>query len=142
MFIDQSLALSTAQAVTVTAPSTNSFDLGSARDIGLGTELDFIVEVPSVAFTAGGAATLQIQVQVATDVAFTVPVIVSTTEAIPKASLVVGFQRFIKVPIGTNLRFVRLNYIVATGPMTAGTLSAQVILGEQLSPIYAAVQPA
>lgn len=141
MFLDQALAVSTNQAVTVSAASSGVIDLGSARDIGLGTELDFVVEVPLTAFTAAGAATLEIQVQVATDAVFTAPVIVSRTPAIPVASLVVGFQKFIKVPIDTNLEFVRLFYVVATGPMTAGALSSQIVLGEQKSPIYPAVQP-
>ena len=55
---------------------------------------------------------------------------VAVTAAIPKATLVAGYQHIIPMP--TKLRrYCRVYYTVATGPLTAGTFSAQIVTGIQ-----------
>ncbi len=115
-------------AVTVTAPSTNVIDMLSARDVGAGDDLEAHVQVLTT-FTAAGAATMQIAYQTSPDNITFVNVLLSPLYAV--ASLVPGVPIFrYKVPIfqlldtGTPNRYHRLNYTIATGPMTAGALTA------------------
>src|SRR5438270_7395377 len=128
---DSSLTFSVAQAVTATTFSTNTIDLGVARDIGVGEELNVLVRV-GTAFTAAGAATLNIQLVTSANANLSSPTIIGQTDAIPKANLVVGAQILIPIPesVINNLgqRYFGLQYTVGTGPMTAGTVDAYVLI--------------
>ncbi len=154
MILDINNTLSAAQAVTVTAvsdrtfdtaglgignPVTNAFGLQNAsfgQDIGGGgpgvSSPQLLVQV-GTAFTAGGSATFKAQLQCAVDVANTgLPVTWDTiveTDTIAVALLTAGAQvAAFNVPdryLGQGFpRFYRVNYVVATGPMTAGTVNA------------------
>lgn len=158
-FLDQALKLSVAQAVTVTAASTNLYDvtgagsgnspnmtfgvnaLGVAQtagfDIGTGDAAARPTLLLSVdtTFTAGGAATLTAQIQAAPDNGSNAPGTFTTiieTGALALAQLVAGKLFAIPIPglaPGEALpRFYRVNYVVATGPMTAGAISASILL--------------
>lgn len=146
-----------ATAITVTAASTNIFDLHGAslipafsstvlpgRDMGAGSSganIPKIVVLVTTTFTAGGAGTLQVQFQGAPDNGSGSPgsyVTYAETPALALASLVAGnrifdidWPRILPTPNTPALlpRFVRLNYVVATGPMTAGKLTAYMVLG-------------
>lgn len=60
MYVDAQLLFSDAQAVTAAAASTNTVDLGIARDIGAGQDL-YVVSVCDVAMTdAGSDSTLDV----------------------------------------------------------------------------------
>src|SRR6185312_15492509 len=94
-------------------------------------------------FTAGGAATLQVSIQAAVDAGgggsaqtpgtFYDQVM---TGALPVANLTAG-REILRTPIprwqvcaanvNTRPRFYRLNYTVATGPMTAGAVLSTVV---------------
>jgi hypothetical protein len=136
-----------ATALTVTAVSTNVLDtVGTGlppspqgNDIGIGPQLKARVCFLTT-LTAGGAATLTIQLQAAPDNGG-VPggyIILMQTDAMPVAKLIAGAFVDLEVPPlppqGETLppneapanvpRFYRLNYIVATGPFTAGTIEA------------------
>jgi hypothetical protein len=154
MFLDQALKLSDAQAITVTAASTSLYDVTGAGagnvpnmifgttglagvDIGLGDSAARPTAYFTVGttFTAAGAATLQIQLQAAVDNGAGSPgayVTISETSAIAVALLVAGANLQMPIPpltIGQDLpRFYRFNYVVATGPMTAGTLTGAILL--------------
>lgn len=115
-------------AITVTANSTNVLDMLSARDVGVGDDLEAHVNVLT-AFTAAGAATLTIDYATSADNSSFVVVMRSPIYAV--ADLVVGAKIFrYKVPVfqlndvGTPNRYHRLQYTVATGPMTAGAITA------------------
>lgn len=136
MILDQQTLLSDAQAITVTAVSTNVIDLGPiasgmVRDIGKGKPIPLLIQVIE-AFLAAGAATLTFALQVDNDAAFGSPKTVWTSAAIGKAELIPGkviIPEFI--PRGTDERYMRLSYTVATGPMTAGKVTAGVTMGNQ-----------
>ncbi|KYK44543.1 hypothetical protein A1D31_14190 [Bradyrhizobium liaoningense] len=136
MIFDRQSLLSDAQAITVTAPSTNVIDLGPiatgiVRDIGKGKQIPLLIQVIE-AFTAAGAATLTVTLQVDNDGAFGSPKTVWTSPALALADLVAGKVIIPEyVPRGTDERYMRLNYTVATGPMTAGKITAGVTMGNQ-----------
>lgn len=131
MITDANLTLSASQAVTVTAFSANTIDLGQARDIGAGEELNIYVNVEQAA-TAAGAATVNFQVVTSANANLSTPTIIGQTDAIPKASLVVGLQIPIPVPRSVinqlGQRYLGLQYTVGTGPLTAGIFSAGVVI--------------
>lgn len=126
-------------AVTATAFSTNIIDLLNAREMATDQYGGFPIVTVTVGqtFTAAGAATLQLQVQGSVDnVTYA---ILDQTDAIPKANLVVG--TIIRLPLGKLQpqsaginRYYKLQYVVGTGPMTAGTVEADLVIGaEQLN---------
>ncbi|MDB5405204.1 MAG: hypothetical protein JWL84_116 [Rhodospirillales bacterium] len=134
-------------ALTASAASTNVLDtVGTGipaspqgNDLGIGPQLKARICIQT-ALLASGAATLQIQLQAAPDNAGApgTYITISQSDAIPKASLVAGAFIDLEVnplpPQGmtsppteapANIpRFYRLNYVVATGPFTAGTIEA------------------
>ena len=134
MILDNQTLLSNQQAITATAASTNVIDLGPigngiVRDIGNGKPIPILVQVTE-AFTAAGAATLTVALQTDDNAGFSSPKTVYTTAVIALADLKVGRQITLDyIPRGTNERFMRLYYTVATGPMTAGKVHAGVLHG-------------
>lgn len=129
MILDKQLTLSDAQAITATADSTNAINAGQAG-ANIGNQVDLLCEVEE-AFTAAGAGTLTVSLVTATDEAFTSPVTLVTTAAIPKATLVRGYQIPISFLPAQLLQFFKLVYTVGTGPMTAGKINAGLVLGRQ-----------
>lgn len=152
MIFDQTLLLSKVQPITVTAPSTNVIDLLAAgrsprhatalkRNLGIGFAIPFLIQVTED-FAAAGAATLTIEMQSSTDEAFTSPVAVWNSGAIPIADLKAGQNLGLVnyIPKGRNdrgltARYFRLQYTVATGPFTAGRIQAGVVAAVQTNPL-------
>lgn len=134
MILDNQTLFSDQQAITVTAASTNVIDLspiagGLARDIGPGKPIPVLVQVTED-FDAAGAATLTVSLQVDDNSSFSSPKTVISTAAIALADLKAGYQVNLDyVPRGTNERYMRLNYAVGTGPMTAGKVHAGILWG-------------
>lgn len=124
------------QAITATAASTNTIDLGPIdagmrRDIGPGKPIPVLLQVVED-FAAAGAATLTVALQVDDNTAFSSPKTVATLSAIALADLKAGKQLPLDfIPRGTNERYMRLNFTVATGPMTAGRITAGITVGHQ-----------
>jgi len=138
MILDKLLMFSEAQAVTATAASTDVIDLsplkGTRRDIGVGEQLEFWTNVNTTA-AAAGAATLNVQLQTSADNSTWVTLYDSGSLAL--AALVAG-KRILstKVPQGV-LKYLRVNYVVATGPLTAGAFTAGINLDVDANTFYA-----
>jgi hypothetical protein len=168
MQLDIESVLSNAQAVTVTAASTGVYDVAGlgvgvpvnnrigvagtvfGSDVGGGGPLASAPQIGAwvvTTFTAGGAATLQVQVQAAVDNgsggAGTWDTIVES-DAVPVANLLSGTPGapLISYTLPRRYqgqgfpRFYRLNYVVGTGPMTAGAISAALLTGIDDVPFY------
>lgn len=133
MLTDAFLQLSTAQAVTATAVSTNTVDLGVARDIAPGKPLYAVFQIDTT-FTAAGAATMNCQIVSSAAANLGSPTVIADSGPIAVAQLTAG-RRLIGVPIGPNpvaatpngQRFIGAQYTVATGPMTAGAITATIV---------------
>lgn len=131
MFLDKQNQFSAAQAVTVTASSTNVIDLGPKSAAGNavgangGEEILFNIDT---AFTAAGAATLTISVRSSDSSNMSSPTIHTVSDALPVASLTAASRvAFLpKIPANAK-RYVDINYTVATGPFTAGAITATVV---------------
>lgn len=129
MINDKLLMFSEAQAVTASAASTDTIDLGpidgTRRDIGVGEALEYWVTTNATA-TAAGAATVNVQLQTSPDNSTWTTLTSSGDLAL--ASLVAG-RRIVsqKVPQGVQ-RYLRVNYVVGTGPLTAGAFTAGINL--------------
>lgn len=136
MIIDAFNRFSDAQAVTVTAVSTNVVDLGLG-DKGIG-ERAFRLRIDAVeAALAAGAATVTFDLQTDDNEAFSSPTVVFSSGAIGKAALGLG-ARAVDAPVPMGLqRYVRINYTVATGPLTAGKFSAALVLDTPANVAYA-----
>lgn len=128
MFIDKALQVSNEQAVTASAASTDVIDFGQANpNVGLDDRSNMVITVDE-SVTASGAATVTFSVQDSADNSSFADV--SVTPAIGKASLTAGQQ--IVIPMPTKLRrYCQVYYTVATGPLTAGKFSAQIVTGIQ-----------
>lgn len=130
MILDNFLLFDNNSAITTGGPSGNVLDLLNARDIAIGYPLLVLVQ-PVQTFTAGGAATLQVQFQGSADnVSFTTYV---ESLAQPLASLAIGKRPFAihvprPAPADPLPRYLRLNYVVGTGPMTAGRVTSGILL--------------
>ncbi len=140
MIIDGLLQFDSNLGLTATSTSTNVIDLVNARDLGIGDDPAMRVAVlVTETFLSAGATTLQVQVQGSTDnSSYTV---MAESAAIGKASLVLGANvlpiMLPSVAPGQALpRYLRLNYVVATGPFTDGSLSAMLVLDNQQNRAY------
>lgn len=132
MMTDALLQLSSAQAVTASAVSTNTIDLGTARDLGTGKDLYAVFNV-DVAATAAGAATVHFQVISSANANLSSANVIAQTDAIAKTDLTIGRKPIVvcispaallSLPIGQ--RYLGVQYTVGTGPLTAGSFSAAI----------------
>lgn len=128
------------QAITASADSTNHIDLGVPgtpfdaaaalnQDIGKGAAIPILVQVTE-AMTAAGAATLTINISTGATTALGTTI--ASVGPIAKADLVAGYQAAIQMlPNKIVERYLGIEYVVATGPMTAGNITAGITMGNQ-----------
>ena len=134
MILDQQNLFSDAQAITATANSSNVIDTlpsggpNTKSGLGDGQDISLFAQV-NTTFTAGGAATLQIALVSADDAALTVnPIVHYQTPALALAALTAKARPVaLDLPYGKYRRYVGLQYTVATGPMTAGAITAGLV---------------
>lgn len=149
MILDGLLAFDNAVALTTTRASTNILDMLNSRDMGIGDDpaLKLAISVP-VALTGG--TSLTIVVEAAPDNGAGSPgsyVALATSRAYLEAELVAGARLFpIDLPsafpdyagdVDAVPRFYRLTYTV-DGAFGAGSISAFLVLDNQLAPAYPA----
>lgn len=126
-------------ALTVTRVSTNSYDLGVARDLANNEGNLWLIGIVGTAFTAGGSAVLSCDLIGSAAANLGTPTILQPlATVVPVASLVAGYTIFkVQLQIGVmTQRYFGLNWTVATGPMTAGTLKAYLANNVDAQKIY------
>lgn len=138
MIIDANLVLSSNQAITATAASTNVIDLGAPgtpfgspvaveQDIGKGNRIDIAVNVTQ-AFN--NLTSMAIALQVSSDNATFVEVATRTYLAAELNA--VGQLDFpAQLPVGTRFRYMRLNYTVTGTAPTTGQIFAAIVAARQ-----------
>ena len=140
MIMDATLQFSNAQAITASAASTNTIDLGATgtvygaaaaivRDVGKGEAIPLAVTVTE---TFATLTSLTISIETDDNSSFSSAKTVWRSPAYTVAQLTVGAEYILPdaLPVGTNERYVRLYYTVAgsnatTGKITAGAVMAR-----------------
>lgn len=126
MITDAFLRVSDAQAITADAVSTNTIDLGTARDIGEGKQL-FMVFTVGAAFNNLTSLALQI---ITSDAANLGTPTVRATQSVLLAGLTAGAQFVVPLPpiVGSlGQRYLGANYdVTGTNPST-GTITADIV---------------
>lgn len=122
--LDGLLRVDNDTALTVSRASTDVIDLTVVRDIGATESPLMLFFLFGTLPTAAGAATVQIQIQTSPDNSTWTTLIETPAIAYTAftSRLPTGGVRLI-LPSITS-RYVRLNYIIATGPLTAGSITA------------------
>lgn len=117
-------------AITAGGASTNVLDMVNPRDMAIGTPLKLLI-VGSNTFAAAGAATLNIQLQGSPDNATWVTYMETGALSIAQLNSLSAalddidlWGTYVPSRTGVLPRYYRLNYVVATGPFTAGTVGA------------------
>lgn len=118
MFIDKLLVMSLDQAITATAVSTDTLDLQKASTSV--NRLPVLVRGKNLSPTT---ATITVQLQQSSDNSTWETI--ETSRAYTGAELIAGTVAEVMLPVKTK-RYVRLNYVVASGPFTAGTVFAHI----------------
>lgn len=127
----------TNSAITAGGPSSYVIDLGTSRDLGVGTSNVPDVEVSFTSLPGGpGGAAVAVQFQTSLDnVTFTT---LSQTPAVPVTSIVGPLaNEFFPTGLPHGIqRYIRLNYLVSGGPLTAGAVTAKLSLGRSVNKSY------
>lgn len=142
MIFDKQALFSDAQAITATAASTNTIDLGAtgtiyggsgamSRDLGNGSPVALRIQAVE---TFNNLTSLTVTLEQDDTAAFSSAKSI-TLAVLPLADLVAGGSTpFDFMPKGVTKQFIRLKYTVAgTGP-TTGKITAGVVAGAQTAP--------
>jgi len=142
MFVDAELKFSDAsgQTITSSAASTNYYDLGSARQIGVGTPLYLMVNVVGATLndSSGTDATVVVTLETDDNTGFSTAATVQTVGTFSHGD-VVGTKKVVLLapaPSADFERYIRVYYTVANGPLDAGAFDAQLLLGAYLPGVY------
>jgi len=136
MILDkQNLFCSAYAPTSVGTTYSDVIDLGVARDPGDAVidRLQLMCRVVT-AFTSGGSATLQVQIQASTDNATFVTL--SQSDAVAVASLTQGYA-FLRGGLpstptaATVYRYYRLAFVIGTAAMIAGAITAGLVPANQ-----------
>lgn len=127
MLFDKKLLMSSAQAITASAASTNVIDRGDQKDVGRAGDIQLCIQVVEAFNTL---TSLTIEMQTDDNSAFSSPRILFSI-VVPLADLKLGYQTpIITLPQKTE-RFLRLNYTVTGTAPTTGKVTAGVVAGVQ-----------
>ncbi len=130
MITDSLLRLSEAQALTTTAVSSNTVDLGVARDIGSGETLHMLWTV-GTALASGTSVNFEIITSASADLS--TPTVIDSTGAVVTASLTAGKQLALKIPNqldSTGQQYLGCRYTIV-GTYDAGTVTCDIVLDLQ-----------
>ena len=139
MILDKTTLFSDGQAITATAGSDNTIDLGAVGtilgaagampfDFGKGSKIPLLVQVTQ---TFTNLTSLKIDVELDSTTSFT-PDETITLGTFTLAQLVAGFQvPFDVLPKGLDLRYMRLKYTVTGTAPDAGKITAGISMGNQ-----------
>jgi hypothetical protein len=135
MITDAQTKFSDAQAVTTgTQVSTNTYDMGVARDIGRGRQLRVVANV-GTALTGG--TSLQTNVIESANSDLSSPTVIVTGAVIAEASLTAGKSLLDIVLPATSKRYLGLQF-VTVGTHGAGTVNGGIVMDSDSNTYFAA----
>ena len=126
MITDKLLRVSEDQAVTSTAVSTDTIDLGVARDMGEGTPLYMNFAV-TTAMTGGTSIKFEVITSAAANLGS--PTVIGSSDAILTAALTLGKNIVVRLNpdiAGKGQRYLGARYTVS-GTFNAGKITADVV---------------
>ena len=126
MITDSFLRVSEDQAVTTTAVSTNTIDLGVARDRGEGTAL-YMNFALTEAFANGTSVTFEVITSASANLG--TPTVIGSSAAIATAALTLGKNIVVRLNpdiAGKGQRYLGARYTVV-GTMNAGKVTADIV---------------
>ena len=128
MICDRENQFSDAQVVTTGSEngilSTDKMDLGVARNIGAGEELWIVVIVDTTFTSSGSDDTLAVDLVTDDNPGLNSPTVIQRLGTFPAVSAA-GTAIKARVPFSTSYeRYIGLLYTAATGPLTAGAVTA------------------
>jgi hypothetical protein len=127
MLFDAKLLMSSAQAITASAVSTDTIDRGDTKDVGRAGDIPIVVQVVEAFNTL---TSLTVELQTDDNSGFATPRSLFSV-VVPLADLKLGYQLpVITLPQKTE-RFLRLNYTVTGTNPTLGKVTAGVVAGVQ-----------
>ncbi|MFJ1336763.1 Bbp16 family capsid cement protein [Pseudomonas caricapapayae] len=127
MLFDAKLLMSSAQAITASAASTDVIDRGDQKDVGKAGDIPLLVQVVEAFNTL---TSLTIELQADDNSGFSSPRSLFTA-VVPLADLKLGYQLpVITLPQKTE-RYLRMNYTVTGTAPTTGKITAGIVAGVQ-----------
>ena len=126
MITDKLLRVSEDQALTTTAFSTNTIDLGVARDVGEGTALYMNFAV-TTALANGTSVTFEVVSSANANLSS--PTVIGSSNAVLTAALTVGKNVVVRINpdiAGKAQRYLGARYTIA-GTFNAGKVTADVV---------------
>lgn len=127
MLFDAKLLMSSAQAITASAASTDVIDRGDSKDVGRAGDIPLAIQIVE-AFN--NLTSLTIELQTDDSSAFGSPRSLYSV-VVPLADLKLGYQApVITLPQKTK-RYLRMNYTVTGTAPTTGKVTAGIVAGVQ-----------
>jgi hypothetical protein len=130
MITDKLLRVSTDQALTTTAVSTDTIDLSIARDMGEGESLYMNFAV-TAALTGGTSVKFEVISSASANLG--TPTVIGSSDAIVTADLVAGKNVAVRINpaiASTGQRYLGARYTIS-GTYSAGTVTADVVMNIQ-----------
>lgn len=133
MITDALLRVSEDQAVTASAVSTNTIDLGVARDMGEGRDLYMVFTVTT---TFATLTSLTFQIVTDDNASLSSPKVIAATGAVTLAGggLAAGSQHVLRIPpeiAGKGEQYLGAQYTVGGSNATAGKVTTDIVLDIQ-----------
>lgn len=113
--------------------STDQFGATVKGDLSKVKALELLAQVVED-FTSGGAATLTVELIHSDNADLSSYVTLQTTAAIALATLKKGYRFRLNLQPGMTKRYVGLRYTIGTAAMTAGKVTAALLLGADNAP--------
>ena len=130
MITDKLLRVSTDQALTTTAVSTDTIDLSIARDMGEGESLYMNFAV-TTALAGGTSVKFEVVSSAAADLSS--PTVIGSSDAIVTASLVAGYNTAVRINpqiASKGQQYLGARYTIS-GTYTSGKVTADVVVNIQ-----------
>lgn len=133
MITDALLRVSEDQAVTASAVSTNTIDLGVARDMGEGRDLYMVFTVTT---TFATLTSLTFQIVTDDNASLSSPKVIAATGAVTLSGggLAAGSQHVLRIPpeiAGKGEQYLGAQYTVGGSNATAGKVTTDIVLDIQ-----------